>query len=262
LTPDSLRVEGLHYAYPNGPAVLDGLNLVVEAGERVALLGPNGSGKTTLLHQVTGILEAEAGTVDVGGLRLDDATCGEIRARVGVVFQDADDQLFMPTVRHDVAFGPANLGLTGTALEETVLAALAAVNATALADRSPHHLSVGEKRRVALATVLAMDPSVLLLDEPSAGLDPKGRRELIELLSSIDQTQMIVTHDLLLALELCGRALLLSGGRVVADRPPLDLLTDVELLAQHRLELPLPLDRPTLVTLLERVQQKGPRSMG
>ena len=249
MKPDSLRIAGLRFAYPGGAQVLDGVNLAIEPGERVAVIGPNGSGKTTLLNHLTGILEAQAGSVDVGDLRLGPSTVSEIRRRVGVVFQDADDQLFMPTVRQDVAFGPANLGLRGADLDQRVFDALDAVHATDLVDRSPHHLSVGEKRRVTLATVLAMDPTVLVLDEPSAGLDPTGRRELLSLLSTLSQTQVVVTHDLLFAVELCGRATLLSTGRIVADGSTVDILSTTDLLGKHRLELPIPLGRSALVDL-------------
>jgi cobalt/nickel transport system ATP-binding protein len=210
----------------------------VEAGERVALLGPNGAGKTTFALHLNGVLELQQGTIEVNGMALNDESLREIRRRVGMVFQNADDQLFMPTVREDVAFGPANLGLDKKEQAARVAEALAAVDASEFLDRTPHHLSGGEKRRVAIATVLAMHPDVLVLDEPTSGLDPAGRRELTNLLKSLDLTQLIITHDLPLALELCPRAVIISGGRVVADGPTEQLLADTALLAQHRLELP------------------------
>ena len=180
--PPSLDVRGVAFAYPDGHQALHGVDLRVEPGERVALLGPNGAGKTTLVLHLNGILRAGAGSVSVGGLPVQPATLREIRRRVGIVFQDPDDQLFMPTVGDDVAFGPANFGVTGPALRERVDAALAAVDMLAHRDRSPLHLSGGQRRRVALATVLACRPEILVLDEPSSNLDPVARRELAEVL--------------------------------------------------------------------------------
>lgn len=234
----AITVTGLEYAYPDGRVALDGVDLSVPAGERVALLGPNGAGKTTLALHLNGILRAGSGSVSIAGLELADGTLTEIRRRVGMVFQDPNDQLFMPSVREDVAFGPANLGLAGTVLDERVATALDRVDGAEFADRPPHHLSGGEKRRASLATVLAMDPDILVLDEPSGGLDPAGRRELIATLATLSMTQVVITHDLPLALELCPRSVILDGGRVVADGDTTALLADADLLASHRLELP------------------------
>jgi len=234
----ALELAGLRFIYPDGTPALDGIDLRVEPGERVALVGPNGAGKTTLALHTNGLLRAEQGTVRVSGVTLADATLREIRRRVGFVFQDAEDQLFMGTVREDVGFGPANHGLRGEELDARVDAALAALEVTHLADRAPHHLSGGEQRRVAIATVLALRPDVLVLDEPTAGLDPASRRELIRTLSALDVAQLIVTHDLPLVLELCPRTVLVDGGRVVANGPSHELLGDEPLLAAHRLELP------------------------
>jgi cobalt/nickel transport system ATP-binding protein len=236
--PPSLQVEGLSYAYPDGNQALYGVDLRIDRGERVALLGPNGAGKTTLVLHLNGILTAGAGTVRVGGLPVARNTLREIRRRVGVVFQDPDDQLFMPTVRDDVAFGPANLGIRGADLDRRVSTALAQVGMSPFADRPPHHLSFGQRRRVAVATVLAMDPEIIVLDEPSSNLDPASRRELAEILTALPVTLLMVTHDLPYALQLCPRAVLLSGGTVVADRPTAALLADGGTLAAHRLELP------------------------
>ncbi|PRY54876.1 cobalt/nickel transport system ATP-binding protein [Knoellia remsis] len=233
-----LDVRGLAFAYPDGHQALFGVDLHVHAGERVALLGPNGAGKTTLVLHLNGILEAGAGSVAVSGLPVEPANHLEIRRRVGIVFQDPDDQLFMPTVRDDVAFGPANLGIRGDALDTRVAAALDAVGMSEFAERPPHHLSFGQRRRVAIATVLAMDPEILVLDEPSSNLDPTARRELAELLTALDVTLLMVTHDLPFALELCERSVVLSGGVVAADRPTAELLSDAALLHEHRLELP------------------------
>ncbi len=237
-SPHSLSVDDLTFSYPNGHPVLNQLSLSVEAGERVALLGPNGAGKTTFALHLNGVLELQQGTIELNGIPLNDDNLAEIRRRVGMVFQNADDQLFMPTVREDVAFGPANLGLSKDAQAERVSEALASVDASELIERTPHHLSGGEKRRVAIATVLAMHPDLLVLDEPTSGLDPAGRRELTNLLKSLDLTQLIITHDLPLALELCPRSVIISGGSVVADGPTEELLANTELLAKHRLELP------------------------
>jgi cobalt/nickel transport system ATP-binding protein len=213
----------------------------VPQGEVFALLGPNGAGKTTFVLHLNGINTATGGGVEVGGLAVDprDRTgLKEVRRRVGIVFQDPDDQLFMPTVAEDVAFGPANLGLRGAELTERVDEALAAVGMASVRDRAPHHLSFGQRRRVAVATVLAMRPEILVLDEPSSNLDPASRRELAEILRSLPVTLLMVTHDLPYALELCPRAVILDEGRSVADGPTRELLADADLLERHRLELP------------------------
>lgn len=238
-TPATIEIDGLRFAYPGSErAVLDALNLDVAAGERVAILGPNGSGKTTLALHVNGVLTAHSGTIAIGGTELGPDSIKEIRRLVGLVFQDPNDQLFMHTVRDDVAFGPANLGLTPDEIDRSVAGALAAVSATHLADSTSHHLSGGEKRRVAIATVLAMDPGVLVLDEPTSGLDPMSRHELADLLATLDQTQVIVTHDLPFALATCSRALVLDHGHICVDMDIAALMDDPELLAEHRLALP------------------------
>jgi cobalt/nickel transport system ATP-binding protein len=236
-----LTVSGLSFAYPDGREALRGIDLNLAAGERVALLGPNGAGKTTLVLHLNGVLSGGTGSVAVDGLRVDPrdrSSLAEIRRRVGIVFQDPDDQLFMPTVADDVAFGPANLGLRGASLAERVDEALAAVGMSEHRDRAPNHLSFGQRRRVAVATVLAMRPSLLVLDEPSSNLDPASRRELAEILTSLPVTMLMVTHDLPYALQLCDRSVILDDGAVVADGPTRDLLRDEPLLAKHRLELP------------------------
>ncbi|MFJ7998552.1 energy-coupling factor ABC transporter ATP-binding protein [Streptomyces sp. NPDC096310] len=241
-TPVSLEVAGLAYAYPDGHQALFGVDLRVARGERVALLGPNGAGKTTLVLHLNGILTAGAGSVAVAGLPVGKRHLAEIRRRVGIVFQDPDDQLFMPTVREDVAFGPAAAGLRGAALAARVVTALGRVGMESYADRPPHHLSFGQRRRVAVATVLAMEPEILVLDEPSSNLDPASRRELADILRSLDITVLMVTHDLPYALELCPRSVILSDGVIVADGPTGELLGDEALMGAHRLELPFGFD--------------------
>jgi cobalt/nickel transport system ATP-binding protein len=243
---DAVLVRRLAFAYPDGHQALRGVDLAVAPGERVALLGPNGAGKTTLVLHLNGIHLPGHGEVAISGVPVAKETLAEARRRVGIVFQDPDDQLFMPTVREDVAFGPANLGLRGPALDERVAAALAAVGMSDVADRPPHHLSFGQRRRVAVATVLAMEPDVLVLDEPSSNLDPASRRELAEVVRSLDITLLLVTHDLPYALELCPRSVVLDDGVVVADGPTPVILGDADLLAAHRLELPFGFD-PRLV---------------
>jgi cobalt/nickel transport system ATP-binding protein len=238
----SLLIEGLAYAYPDGHQALFGVNLRVDPGERVALLGPNGAGKTTLVLHCNGLIEAGAGSISVAGLPVEAGNLQEIRRRVGIVFQDPDDQLFMPTVRDDVAFGPANLGLKDDELNERVREALEAVDMYEFADRPPHHLSFGQRRRVAVATVLAMRPEILILDEPSSNLDPASRRELADILRSLDITVLMVTHDLPYALELCPRAVILSDGVIVADGSTRDVLMNDDLMRAHRLELPFGFD--------------------
>lgn len=238
MTLPAVRVAGLRHSYPDGHVALDGVDLSIETGERVAILGPNGAGKTTLMLHLIGVLTATSGVVQIGDVAVGRKTLREIRRRVGLVFQDPDDQLFMPTVAQDVAFGPANFGLSGEALAARVRRALEIVDLTDQADRTPSHLSGGQRRRAALATVLACEPEVLVLDEPSANLDPVARRELAETLAGIASTMLIVTHDLPYAAQLCDRAVIMDAGRVVADGDVGAILADAELLAAHRIELP------------------------
>jgi cobalt/nickel transport system ATP-binding protein len=237
-----LEVSGLAFAYPDGHQALFGVDLAVERGERVAVLGPNGAGKTTLVLHLNGVLSGGLGSVHVAGMPVVKENLREVRRRVGIVFQDPDDQLFMPSVAEDVAFGPANLGLRGEELQARVDRALDLVGMLELADRPPSHLSFGQRRRVAVATVLAMEPEILVLDEPSSNLDPASRRELSEILLSLDLTLLMVTHDLPYALELCPRSVVLDRGVIAADGPTRDILCDEALMAAHRLELPFGFD--------------------
>ncbi|MDQ3616928.1 MAG: energy-coupling factor ABC transporter ATP-binding protein [Actinomycetota bacterium] len=246
MTAPVLDVQGLAYAYPDGHQALFGVDLHVHRGERVALLGPNGAGKTTLVLHLNGILAPGAGSVSVSGLPVTKKNLQEVRRRVGVVFQDPDDQLFMPTVHDDVAFGPANLGLRGQHLEDVVHDALDKVGMAQYVDRPPHHLSFGQRRRVAVATVLAMEPEILVLDEPSSNLDPASRRELADILRDLEVTVLMVTHDLPYAFELCPRSVVLSDGVIVADGQTYDVLTDDALMSAHRLELPFGFDPRTV----------------
>jgi cobalt/nickel transport system ATP-binding protein len=238
MSAPALSVRNLTFSYPDGNRALSGAGFEIQRGERVALLGPNGAGKTTLVLHLNGILVPQAGSVSVAGLPVVRDNLNEIRRRVGVVFQDPDDQLFMPTVREDVAFGPSNLGIAGDELDRRVHEALRAVGMEAYAGRPPHHLSFGQRRRVAVATVLAMEPEIIVLDEPSSNLDPASRRELAGILLGLGLTLLMVSHDLPYALELCPRALVMSSGSIVADGLTSDLLMDEQLMTETRLELP------------------------
>ncbi|MFD7155285.1 energy-coupling factor ABC transporter ATP-binding protein [Kribbella sp. NPDC059898] len=243
----AIQVERLVFAYPDGRQALYGVDFTVQPGERVALLGPNGAGKTTLVLHLNGILGSVAGgtgsgRIQIGGTAVHRDHLTAIRRKVGLVFQDPDDQLFMPTVRDDVAFGPANLGRRGAELDARVHEALVQVGMQAHADVAPHHLSFGQRRRVAVATVLAMRPEVLVLDEPSSNLDPAARRELADILAGLDVTLLMITHDLPYALQLCERSLLMNNGRIIADGSTRDLLGDPALMAANRLELPYGFD--------------------
>lgn len=229
-----LEVHNLTYTYPDGRRALTGVSLRVWPGERVALTGPNGAGKSTLLLALVGILRAE-GSIHVEGNLLNQASLPRLRARMGLVFQSPEDQLFSPTVFEDVAYAPLYQGLTPAEVTSRANEALNAVGMQAFADRMPHHLSMGEKKRVAIAAVLAMKPATLLFDEPSAGLDPRARRELIHLLEQLPQTLLIATHDLNLVQHICPRMIILDEGRLVADGTTEQLLADEGLLAAHGL---------------------------
>lgn len=231
----SVDIEHLLYCYPNGPIVLDDISLHMQAGERVALVGPNGAGKSTLMLHLNGILRAESGAIHLCGYDLSDATLRAIRRTVGLVFQNPDDQLFSPTVFEDVAFGPIYQGCSSEEIHRRVATALAAVHMEGYADRISHHLSVGEKKRIAIATVLSMDPEILVLDEPTAGLDPRARRSFMNVLSELNQTMLVATHDLALVRELFPRTIVMVSGRIIADGNTTDILENHEFLAANGL---------------------------
>jgi cobalt/nickel transport system ATP-binding protein len=231
----AIEIQDLDFAYPDGHVALRGVNLCVGPGERVAVVGPNGAGKSTLLLHLNGILRGD-GRVHIGDLAVSEDNLRKVRAVVGIVFQNPDDQLFSPTVFEDVAFGPIYMGLPEAEVKQRVTSALRQMGVEEYADRVSHHLSLGEKKRIAISTVLAMDPQVLVLDEPSAGLDPRSRRTLIQLLDQLEPTMLISSHDLRLVKELCPRTLILDRGQVVADGPTSDLLNDERLLDAHGLE--------------------------
>ncbi len=234
---DVLTVKDLHFSYPDGHAALHGVSLKLCNGDKVALVGPNGAGKSTLMLHLNGILGGH-GEVEVAGQRLTRENLPAIRAMVGLVFQNPDDQLFSPTVFEDVAFGPLHMGLPEADVRARVDAALEAVRMSSYRDRLSHHLSVGEKKRIAIATVLSMNPSLLILDEPSAGLDPRARRTLINLLRELPITMLVSTHDMKLVQELFPRTIVMDEGRVVADGLTHDILEDENLLTAHGLEKP------------------------
>ncbi|MCF8167308.1 MAG: energy-coupling factor ABC transporter ATP-binding protein [Rhodoferax sp.] len=234
----AVALQSLHYAYPDGQPALSDVNLQLAHGEAVAIVGGNGAGKSTLLLHLNGVLRPGSGTVLIDGQPITKDTLAQVRRTVGLVFQDSNDQLFMPTVAEDVAFGPLNLGLPRDQVDARVSAALQRVGALHLALRPPYRLSGGEKRAVAIAGVLAMEPSVLVMDEPSEGLDPAARRTLIDLLAGLQHTRIIATHDLALVLDLCTRVVVLCAGRIEADGPPAAVFSDASLLARCRLESP------------------------
>jgi cobalt/nickel transport system ATP-binding protein len=234
-----IEIENLSYNYPDGHEALRDISLTVSAGETVAFIGPNGAGKSTLLLHLNGILRNGNGTVGIFGLPLEEKHLKEIRRRVGLVFQNPDDQLFSPAVFDDVAFGPMSMGCVEEEVRRRVRQALRQVGMGDHERRSPHHLSLGEKKRIAIATVLSMSPEVLVIDEPTSSLDPRGRWELIELLRELPQTKVIATHDLEMVQALCQRAVLLAGGRVIADDLTHRILSDLPLLASHGLAPPM-----------------------
>jgi len=234
----SIVVENLSFAYPDGRVALREVSLVIQPREKVALVGPNGAGKSTLILHLNGLLTPSGGRVRVCELEVKKENLARVRAMVGLVFQSPEDQLFSPRVYDDVAFGPIYQGLSPEAVEARVREALHAVHMEAYFDRVSHHLSMGEKKRIAIASVLSMQPEVLVLDEPTAGLDPRARRSLINLLRELPLTMLVSTHDMLLVRELFPRMVILDEGRVVADGATESLLADAALLEAHGLEKP------------------------
>ncbi len=234
-----IEANELEYAYPDGTQALRGVSFRITHGESVGIVGANGAGKSTLLMLIAGCLVPSGGNLRTGDFPVSKETLARIRRTVGVVFQDPDDQLFMPTVGEDVAFGPTNMELSATEVERRTTAALESVGASRLRDRPPYRLSGGEKRRAAIACVLAMSPDILALDEPTSGLDPSARRSLIFLLRGFAHTKLIATHDLDLVLDACDRVMVLCEGRIAADGPARSVLADGPALAKWGLEAPL-----------------------
>jgi cobalt/nickel transport system ATP-binding protein len=229
------------FSYPDGTEALRGVSFRITHGEAVGIIGANGAGKSTLLFHMNGCLMPSSGTVLIGEFELNKKTRADIRKRVGLVFQNPDDQLFMPTVYEDVAFGPLNLGLSEDVVRARVEEALATVGCYRLKDRPPHHLSMGQRRAVSIAAVIAMQPDILVMDEPSADLDPRSRRQLISLLKGFTHTKIIASHDLDLIMDTCTRCIVLSDGRITADGSAEEILMDEGLLVENGLELPLSL---------------------
>lgn len=240
----AISIRNLCYRYPDGTVALDGVSLEIPHGSSVAVIGGNGAGKSTLLMHLNGSLLPQKGCLEIGGMEISRASRDQIRMQVGMVFQNADDQLFMPTVWEDVAFGPFNMGLGKEEVRSRVHSALGQVDAWDLRDKAPYHLSGGEKRRVAIATVLSMEPDILVMDEPGSGLDPFARRNLIGILGGMRQTRVIATHDLDMALDVCTHCVALSGGRLMAAGPVETVFADRGLLESCRLEQPWRLRAP------------------
>jgi len=235
--------ENVSFRYPDGTGALKAVSFRITHGESVGIVGANGAGKSTLLLHMNAYLLPQSGEVTIGDLRLDKRSRPEIRKKVGMVFQNPDDQLFMPTVYDDVAFGPLNLGIAPDAVSTRVETALKTVGCYGLKDKPPHHLSGGQKSSVAIASVIAMEPDILVMDEPAANLDPKSRRALITLLNTFRHSKIIASHDLDLILDVCKRCIVIRQGEVVADGPSETVLTDRKLLEENNLELPLSMQR-------------------
>jgi len=234
----TVSIQNLTFIYPDGMKALSDVGFELHEGEKVALVGPNGAGKSTLLVHLNGILEKQTGRITICGIDLTRQSVARIRSLVGLVFQSPDDQLFSPTVFDDVAFGPIYQGLSSKEVHQRVDEALRKVQMQDFAHRVSHHLSVGEKKKIAIATVLSMNPEVLVLDEPTAGLDPKARRTIIELLRSLPQTMIVATHDLSMVKELFTRTIIMNHGEIVLDGSSSDLFENQEILHAHGLEMP------------------------
>lgn len=236
-----IKIRNLEYVYPDGTKALKNINLDVHRGESIGLIGPNGAGKSTLLLHLNGILRGTKGSVEVLGMEVEEKNLLKIRQKVAIVFQEPDDQLFMPTVFDDVAFGPMNSGYFKEKVKEKVKKALKQVRMEGYEDRCSHHLSLGEKKKISIATVLSMDPEILILDEPTISLDPRARRELIDLLKNLNISKIIAGHDLELIIEICSRVVLLDEGKIVTNGNPREVLGNKSLMESHGLEVPLSL---------------------
>lgn len=235
--PKAIEIKNFSYKYPDGTAALSDISLSVEHGQKVALIGPNGAGKSTLLLAMAGFVKGD-GKVFIDGLELNKENLKKIRTSLGSCLENPDDQLFMPTLFDDVAFGPLNMGLTAEEVKKRVADALMIVGLTGMADKAPHHLSAGQKRAAAIATILSMSPKIITLDEPNSSLDPRNRNNLIKLLRTLSQTLIIATCNMDFAAELADRAVLLDNGRIVADGDAKEIMWDSELMTQHGLEVP------------------------
>ena len=233
-----LNVDNLSFEYPDGFKALENINLSLSKGERLAVLGPNGAGKTTLILHLNGILGDLNGQITLNDKAFSEENISKIRKSVGLVFQDPDDQLFMPTVLEDVMFGPKNFGFSDELVKKNSINALEQVKMLQFKDKPPHHLSFGQKRKVAIASVLASEPELLVLDEPSSNLDPASRRELINILKNLDVSIILVTHDLPMALEICNRSVILNNGKITADDDTYKILKNKKIMSDNRLELP------------------------
>ena len=233
-----LKISNLSYSYPDSHEALKDISFSIQKRESIAILGPNGAGKTTLILHLNGILGNLSGKIEVDGLKYTTENIAKIRETVGVVFQDPDDQLFMPTVIEDVMFGPKNFGYSNEDAEKNAIEALRMVGMDDFQDRAPHHLSFGQKRKVAIATVLASKPKLLVLDEPASNLDPASRRDLIEILKNLNISIILVTHDLPMALEICERSIILNDGEIKEDSQTKIILQNEKIMKENRLELP------------------------
>ena len=238
MNQEYLNVDNLSFEYPDGYKALENINLSLSKGERLAVLGPNGAGKTTLILHLNGILGDLNGQISLNNKDFSEENISKIRKSVGLVFQDPDDQLFMPTVLEDVMFGPKNFGFSDELVKKNSINALEQVKMLQFKDKPPHHLSFGQKRKVAIASVLASEPELLVLDEPSSNLDPASRRELIDILKNLDVSIILVTHDLPMALEICNRSVILNNGKITADDDTYKILKNKKIMSDNRLELP------------------------
>ena len=238
MNQEYLSVNNISFEYPDGFKALENINLSLSKGERLAVLGPNGAGKTTLILHLNGILGDLNGQITLNNNSFSEENISKIRKSVGLVFQDPDDQLFMPTVLEDVMFGPKNFGFSDELVKKNSMKALEQVKMLQFKDKPPHHLSFGQKRKVAIASVLASEPELLVLDEPSSNLDPASRRELIDILKKLDVSIILVTHDLPMALEICNRSVILNNGKITANDETYKILKNEKVMADNRLELP------------------------